>query len=67
MLEIDTEEKTLVAEPDGYVNVMWHKVDALEMPTGHMQTRIIIGWIATIGIVLLFGVLAWRQPRVRHV
>jgi hypothetical protein len=67
MLEIDTEEKTLVAEPDGYINVMWHKVDALEMPTGNMWTRTVIGWIATIGIVLLFGALAWREPGARHV
>jgi Trk-type K+ transport system membrane component len=61
MLEIDTEQKALTGEPDGYINVMWHKIDALEMPTTHMWTRLVIGWIALIGIVVLFGGLAWRE------
>ena len=61
MLEIDTEEKTLLAERDGYIHVMWHKVDALQMPTGQDRTRMIIGWIAMIGIVALFGWLAHSE------
>jgi hypothetical protein len=28
MMEIDTEQKTLTAEPDGYTNVMSHKIDS---------------------------------------
>ncbi|RWF78421.1 MAG: hypothetical protein EOS26_05410 [Mesorhizobium sp.] len=33
MLEVDTEDKALAAEPDGYLHVMWPKVDELRMPT----------------------------------
>jgi hypothetical protein len=62
MLELDTEDKALVPEPDGYLHVMWHKIDALEMPTAHNRTRMIIGWAALIGIVVLFGALTWNQP-----
>ena len=61
MLEIDTEEKTLLAERDGYIHVMWHKVDSLQMPTAQDRTRMIIGWIAMIGIVGLFGWLAYGE------
>jgi hypothetical protein len=62
MLEIDTEEKTLTAERDGYIHVMWHKVDSLEMPTAQERTRTIVGWIAMLGIVGLFGWLAYSEP-----
>lgn len=61
MLEIDTEDKALVGEPEGYIHVMWHKVDALEMPTTQMHLRTILGWIGLIGIVILFGGLAWHS------
>jgi hypothetical protein len=61
MLEIDTEEKTLLAERDGYIHVMWHKVDSLEMPVAQDRTRMIVGWIAMIGIVGLFGWLAYSE------
>jgi hypothetical protein len=61
MLEIDTEEKTLTAERDGYIHVMWHKVDALHMPQTQTRTRAIIGWIAMVGIVALFGWLAYGE------
>jgi hypothetical protein len=62
MLEIDTEQKTLAAEPDGYINVMWHKIDKLEMPSSATWTRLIIGWVALVGIVLLLGWLAYSEP-----
>ncbi|RWB32901.1 hypothetical protein [Mesorhizobium sp.] len=58
MLEIDTEDKGLAAEPDGYINVMWHKVEALQMPEGPERTSQIIGWIGIIAFVALFGGLA---------
>ena len=54
MLEIDTEEKTLTAEKDGYIHVMWHEVDSLQMPTAQTRMRTIIGWSAMIGIVGLW-------------
>jgi hypothetical protein len=63
MLEIETEDKNLKAEPDGYINVMWHKIDKLQMPTRPWWTRTIIGWAALIGIVVLFGELARREPQ----
>jgi hypothetical protein len=65
MLEIDTEEKTLAAAPDGYINVMWHKIDKLEMPKGPWWTRTVVGWAGLIGIVMLLGALAWREPKAR--
>jgi hypothetical protein len=63
MLEIDTEDKTLLAEPDGYIHVMWHKAEALQMPTSQNRMRTILGWCGLIGTVLLFGGLAWRGQR----
>ncbi|RWF86091.1 MAG: hypothetical protein EOR30_12470 [Mesorhizobium sp.] len=65
MLEIDTEDNGLAAEPDGYINVMWHKVEALQMPEGPERTRQIIGWIGIIAFVALFGGLA-AFARVEH-
>ncbi len=48
---------------------MWHKVDALNTPTAQERVRTIIGWIAMIGVVGLFGWLAYaetgRERRVR--
>ncbi|MER8409377.1 hypothetical protein NKH16_32860 [Mesorhizobium sp. M1307] len=58
MLEIDTEDQGLIAEPDGYINVMWPKVEALQMPEGQERIRQIIGWIAIVAFVVLFGGLA---------
>ncbi|RWO78153.1 hypothetical protein [Mesorhizobium sp.] len=58
MLEIDTEDKGLIAEPDGYINVMWPKVEALQMPEAQERTRQIIGWVGIAGFVVLFGALA---------
>jgi hypothetical protein len=66
MLELDTEEKALTAEPDGNLHVMWRKVGALEMPTAHNRASMIIGWLALIGIVVLFGALTWNQPTGRR-
>jgi hypothetical protein len=66
MLEVDTEEKTLSGAPDGYINVMWPRIGSLQMPESHSNLRLIVGWIALIGIVLLFGVLAWREPPLRR-
>jgi hypothetical protein len=61
MLEIDSEDKALGAEPDGYITVMWHKVDALKMPTTAERSRSIVGWVVLLAIVALFGWLAWRE------
>ena len=61
MLEVDTEDKALTAEPDGYITVMWHKIDAVEMPKAQTRTRTIVGWIVLVSIVALFGWLAWAQ------
>jgi hypothetical protein len=58
MLEIATEDKSLTAEPDGYIHVMWPSVEALQMPDGQRRTRQIVGWIGLIGFVALFGALA---------
>lgn len=61
MLEVDTEDKALTVEADGYIHVMWPKVDQLQMPTAQTQTRMIVGWIAMIGIAGLFGWLAYSE------
>jgi hypothetical protein len=56
MLEVDTEEKTLTGELDGYINVTWPKIEALQMPESHSNLRLIVGWIALIGIIILLGI-----------
>jgi hypothetical protein len=61
MLEIDTEDKTVLSERDGYIHVMWHRIDALEMPVAQERMRMIVGRIAMIGIVGLFGWLAYAE------
>jgi hypothetical protein len=66
MLEIDTEDKALIAEPDGYITVMWHKIDSLSLPTEQLRLRQIIGWAALIGMTLLFGWLARRADADRY-
>ncbi|WP_027997135.1 hypothetical protein [Sinorhizobium arboris] len=58
MLEIATEDKSLAAEPDGYIHVMWPKVEALEMPENQERTRQIIGWVGIAAFVALFSALA---------
>lgn len=63
MLEIDTEDIGLIAESDGYINVMWPKVEALQMPEAQERTRQIIGWIGIAGFVVLFGALAMLGKR----
>lgn len=65
MLEVDTEDKALTAEPDGYIHVMWPKVDQLQMPTAQAETRMIVRWIAMIDVAGLFGWLAglFREGR----
>jgi hypothetical protein len=65
MLEIDTEDKALLAEPDGYINVMWHAVAGLQMPENAETFRTIVGWIALVGITVLFGWLSLAQGRRR--
>lgn len=61
-MELNTEDKTLKAEPNGYINVMWPKVDRVELPTARTRMRTVLGWVALIAVTLLFGALAWREP-----
>jgi hypothetical protein len=64
MLEVDTEEKTLLGTPDGYINVMWHDIDSLTMPESHKRTRQWVGWAVLAGLVVVFGALAlWDGTR----
>ncbi len=65
MLEIDTEEKTMAEVPNGYRTVMRPKIESLQMPTGPSWIRTIVGWIALVAVVVLLGVLAWREPTLR--
>lgn len=58
MLEVDTEDKALLAEPDGYLTIVWPRIDSLTLPTGAERTREGIGWIALVALALLFGLLA---------
>jgi hypothetical protein len=41
------------------------KIESLQMPTGPSWIRTIVGWIALVGVVVLLGVLAWREPPLR--
>lgn len=58
MLEVDTEEKTLLGTPDGYINVMWHEVGSLDMPEFATQVRQWVGWTVLLVLVVGFWVLA---------
>ncbi|WP_181150094.1 hypothetical protein [Ensifer aridi] len=37
------------------------KLDQLQMPTAQTQTRMIVGWLAVIGIAGLFSWLAYSE------
>lgn len=65
MLEVDTEDKLLKGVRDGYINVHWPRIARLDMPTDMIRQREWIGWAGMIGLALLFGWLAWREPRRR--
>jgi len=58
MLEVDTEDKALLGMPDGYITAAWPAVATIKMPDAEMRTRMLIGWVALIGIVVAFGYLA---------
>jgi hypothetical protein len=60
MLEVDTEDKALVGEPDGYLTVMWPNIRSASAPDEDKPIRELIGWIVLGGITLLFGFLAAR-------
>jgi hypothetical protein len=61
MLEVDTEEKGLLAVPDGYLSVMWPQVRTLALPTSDTRLRQVLGWIGMIAFVAGFSWLAWRE------
>jgi hypothetical protein len=64
MLEIATEDKGLAAEPDGYIHVIWPRVEALQMPESQEWTRHIIGWVGLVAFVALFIALAlFARPK----
>jgi hypothetical protein len=58
MLEVDTEDKALVEEPDGYIHVVWQKVDTIQLPSAAMYKRTVAGWVGLLALTLLFGFLA---------
>lgn len=58
MLEVATEDKSLLALPDGYINVMWPEVGALEQPKAYERNRQWFGWLVMLGIIGLFGWLS---------
>jgi hypothetical protein len=63
MLEVNSEDKLLPDAPDGYITVMWPRVDTLRMPRQTLRNVQILGWVGLIGLALLFGWLAWREDR----
>jgi hypothetical protein len=66
MLEIATEDKNLPGVADGYITAMWPTVASLSLPTARVYRRQIIGWVALVAIVLLFGGLIFAErPRAR--
>jgi hypothetical protein len=64
MLEVDSEDKALVGAPHGYLTVMWHEIEALQMPDSEEQRRKIYGWIGMVALPLLFWWCAARERRV---
>lgn len=58
MLEVATEDKSLLALPDGYINVVWPEVGALEQPKAYERNRQWFGWLVMLGIIGLFGWLS---------
>ncbi len=65
MLEVATEDKSLVAEPDGYITVVWPRVDSLALPESTIRWREGLGWTALVALTLGFGLLAQSTPRHR--
>lgn len=51
-LEIGAEGKTLAAVPNGYINIMWPKVDDIKMPKSQENAREWTGW----GVLLLLNI-----------
>jgi hypothetical protein len=67
MLEVHSEDRALVGDPEGYLTVMWPRLDQLETPKDDRRVREMIGWFGLGGITVLFGVLAHRARRPRLV
>jgi hypothetical protein len=61
MLEVETEDKALLAAPEGYLTAMWHDIDAIRLPNEETRAREIIGWITLILLTLLSCWLARRE------
>jgi hypothetical protein len=62
MLEISTEDKDLIGAPDGYLTVMWHEIESIEMPDREENQRTTAGWTVLIAMPL---VLLWLAARAR--
>lgn len=61
MLEVATEDKSLVGVPDGYLTFMWPRIATLVMPDAEMRNKQIAGWVGLLGMLALFGWLSWRE------
>lgn len=64
VLEVAAEDRSLVGVRDGYLVVHWPTVASISMPEGEEVRRHLLGWAVLLGVVLLFGWLAMREPAV---
>jgi hypothetical protein len=63
MLEVATEDKSLLAAPDGYLTAIWHTISEERTPSQSENSRKMMGWFALILAPAMFWWLAAREKR----
>lgn len=61
-LDVAGEDRSLVGFRDGYLVALWPEIAAISMPEAEERNREYLGWAVLLGVVLLFGWLAYNEP-----
>lgn len=61
-LDVAGEDRSLVGVRDGYIVALWPEIAAISMPEAEERNREYLGWAVLLGVVLLFGWLAYSEP-----
>jgi hypothetical protein len=65
MLDVSSEDKSLLVAPNGYLMAMWPQISSLQMPEKVENGRKAIGWLTLVILPGLFWWLAVRESRAR--